>query len=223
MPVDLRLSNRGKRVHLRVSCWADLFPIREVFAAGVYEPTSSSFLPSTILDLGSHVGASVLFFKQRYPAARLLGLEPDSSRYQLLEFNVRRLPTTSIMPLAAWDSDGEVALYTFPERGWTSSLFQRDNEGVATTVEAISLDSLFKKEPGFFPDLIKFDIEGAELKVFSSFSALSRVPVFVGEFHSDLAGCPLEEFLALFDASHTVDCRELAPHRYLLQASLRQE
>jgi FkbM family methyltransferase len=220
-PLDLQLIRDGEAFPLTVLSWSDLFLIREIFFHNVYDLEWTAHEPSRILDLGGHVGASVLYFKKRFPEARILVLEPDRTRYPVLQANTKRLSLVSLMPLAAWDRDGEVSLYSSPKGDWIPSLVQRSDSVVETRVGAIRLDTLFDQNPGSFPDLVKFDIEGAEFRVFSCFSKLSEIPVFVGEFHSELAGCSLETFLSLFDRTHKVSSREVIPNRYIIRASLR--
>lgn len=42
-----------------------------------------------IVDCGSNIGMSVIFFKLLYPDARVLAFEPDPAPFELLEQNIR--------------------------------------------------------------------------------------------------------------------------------------
>ena len=41
-----------------------------------------------IIDGGSNIGVSILYFKQLYPAARIIGFEPDPAVFKMLEENL---------------------------------------------------------------------------------------------------------------------------------------
>ena len=41
-----------------------------------------------IIDGGSNIGMSILYFKRIYPAARIIGFEPDSVIFRILRENV---------------------------------------------------------------------------------------------------------------------------------------
>lgn len=49
-----------------------------------------------ILDCGGNIGMSVIWFKQRYPRARITVFEADPQTADLLEENVRTLGLASV-------------------------------------------------------------------------------------------------------------------------------
>src|SRR5215212_3438109 len=52
--------------------------------------------PSVILDIGSNIGSSILFFHEQFPDAHIFGFEPHPDSFQVLEKNVGRLPSVQI-------------------------------------------------------------------------------------------------------------------------------
>jgi FkbM family methyltransferase len=60
---------------------------QEIFVDGEYDFVCEDFQPF-IIDCGSHIGLSVLFFKSRYPYARIIAFEPDPDNYELLQRNI---------------------------------------------------------------------------------------------------------------------------------------
>ena len=49
---------------------------REIFVGGIYMFECNTDRP-IIVDCGSDIGMSILFFKRLYPKARIIGFEPD--------------------------------------------------------------------------------------------------------------------------------------------------
>lgn len=64
--------------------------------------------PRTIVDLGSNIGLSILYFRLRFPRARIIGVEPNPLAFELLRRNVGRcLTSRSVMP--RWDRHAVVS------------------------------------------------------------------------------------------------------------------
>ena len=86
MPVLKRLGRNWPTQHQlrlgdQVITWradsdADLAIIEEIFGRRVYDLADGP-APEVVVDLGAHVGATVLFFALRFPEARILAAEPD--------------------------------------------------------------------------------------------------------------------------------------------------
>src|SRR5262245_12859403 len=62
--------------------------IDEIFVSSLYRFQATSATP-VILDCGSNIGVSVLFFKSLHPGARITAFEPSPTSFPLLERNVR--------------------------------------------------------------------------------------------------------------------------------------
>src|SRR5271169_1281292 len=59
----------------------------EIFLTGDYFFSTTTSSPN-ILDCGSNIGMSILYFKNLYPDARILGFEPDPDTFGMLRRNV---------------------------------------------------------------------------------------------------------------------------------------
>ena len=155
---------------------SDFDVLNEVLVLKVYEAALPSSPPATILDLGSHMGASVLFWRERYPDARIVAVEPDPVAFGRLCRNVAGWPGVELRNVAVCKDDGPVRFFS-AQQSWISSLA---GEGVPVTVEGRSIRSLVA-EIGPVA-LMKVDIEGAE-RFIQDESALQDVDAIVGEFH----------------------------------------
>lgn len=136
----------------------------EIFVRRDYFFKSDSAAP-LILDCGSNIGMSVLFFKQLYPGSRIIAFEPDRHAFDVLQENVgkNRWENVEIHNKAIYPTDGTVNFYTDPNRpgSLVMSTARERFPGRAVNcqkVETVRLSHFVQGEV----DLLKMDIEGTE-------------------------------------------------------------
>ena len=136
--------------------------VRELFVEEHYFFEASSPHP-VIIDCGSNIGMSVLYFKTLYPAARIVAFEPDPAAFAKLSDNVTRnsLTDVTLHRYALSAIEGEPDFYRSDDRSLRMSLDRRRNGGQCITVTARRLSSFVTEQV----DLLKVDIEGAEFAV----------------------------------------------------------
>ncbi len=131
--------------------------------------------PRSFWDVGANVGFYSWFFLSRVPDGFALMLEPEPDNISLLvrtahEANLTRAVS---LPMAASDVVGTQVFNRDPVSGATGGLVVQDEPfitrhyGVSPpqlTVLTTTLDELSQQYP--LPDLIKIDVEGAEMGVF---------------------------------------------------------
>lgn len=160
-----------------------LYMFEEIFVARSYEFEAATDAP-VILDCGSNVGLSILYFKRRFPAARIMGFEPDPETFHTLVQNVEGngLTDVRLVHAACVDWEGEVELYRDQAGGLTASLRRERQSGMAIRVPAVVL-SRFVEGP---VDFLKMDIEGAEwsvLRELADRNKLKLINQMVIEYH----------------------------------------
>jgi FkbM family methyltransferase len=204
MPV-VRRFGRGPRVFLRVRVdgevvrwvadnYADIAVLEEVFGKEVYD-LGKFPAPATILDLGSHVGASVLFFARRHPQATIIAVEADPTNFAKLSYNVGHLRRVSLVKAAAAAHTGTLTLYSSGSvDSWKSSTRRFTAWQRPIEVRAVRIDDLLAESGAGEPIVVKIDIEGAEYEVLESFDRLERVAGLVGEVHPGLMSATVDEF-----------------------------
>lgn len=168
----------------------------EVFIDEVYQ-LPGNIRPQKIIDLGTNVGFSALYFSLLYQDAQIVALEPDPQNQEMLQRNLRGRSNVITKILAIGEVGGQRNLFTVPGQGMSSSFFSLQTSS-KTKVRAVSLEELLNTLGWPQVDLIKFDIEGAEWETFKT-APLERIKVLIGEYHEDIISRPLEEFLGLFD------------------------
>lgn len=156
------------------------YSYREIFERNIYEFSTKNPHP-TIIDGGSNIGLSILYFKQLFPAATIFGFEPDPEVFDVLESNIQSLALTDIQLVnaAIWTADEDITF--FAEGADAGRLATPVGEMAAQTVRATRLHRYLSRPV----DLLKLDIEGAEVDVLADISdQLKNVQRIFVEFHS---------------------------------------
>lgn len=93
----------------------------EIFVRGVYYFESDSKKP-LIVDCGSNIGFSILFFKFLYPESTIYAFEPDPDTFRMLQKNIKanQLSHVTAFNSAVSDTEGAVAFYTSTTPGSVS-------------------------------------------------------------------------------------------------------
>jgi FkbM family methyltransferase len=165
-PREMSVRPRGiqSRVFLRPNT-TDMSTYRQNLVAHEYD-FDLPFEPRTILDAGANIGMASLYFANRYPSAKIIAIEPEPSNFRMLEKNVATYPRIHAIRAALWPSEGEVSVAAPSARngsyghwGFTVS------EGAG--VQAITVPAILQRFDVDTIDLLKIDIEGAELELFS--------------------------------------------------------
>lgn len=115
------------------------------------------------IDIGCHIGSVLKEFVDRAPNANHMAVEPTPAKAQNLR---ERFPTVTIFECALADEPGEAVFYEDTKRPGYSSLIQGNSNETdinAYTVKIRTLDDIAADAVRI--DLIKIDVEGAELRV----------------------------------------------------------
>ncbi|NDJ62927.1 MAG: FkbM family methyltransferase [Chloroflexi bacterium] len=117
-----------------------------------------------ILDCGANIGVSVLRYKQLYPQAQITAFEPDPALVATLRGNLaqNQRADVTVVPAAVWISEGALAFVrtTHPEAGHLDLAAAAPAEAVER-VPTVDFAAYLQGPV----DLVKLDIEGAELAV----------------------------------------------------------
>jgi FkbM family methyltransferase len=167
-----------------VSDLSELKVIREVFFGAEYALPHVTD-PRVILDLGSHAGYSVLYFKARFPEARVVAVEPHPETFERLRRNVGGLSGVELVNAAIGDADGTMQLYSGAD-SWASAATPSPTRPTAHTVPTTSIHGLVERLALDHIDVLKMDIEGGEVAVLREGRAvLDRTQTMVFEFHQE--------------------------------------
>ena len=176
---------------------SDRWTFQEIFVERVYDEVVDTVGDcNTILDLGANIGLASLFFSACFPKSELLCVEANKSTFTLLEKNLRPLVEEGravTRHAAAWSSDGFVEgvddpvptrFSRFQVRAALEPETSLDN--VPAQIPAVSIGTLLDHRKWDTVDLVKIDIEGAEVQLFANDTSwLDRVNCIAVEFHDD--------------------------------------
>lgn len=150
-----------------------------------------NFRPAWMIDCGPADGREAWVFKEAYPWLRVLALEPAAGLYPLGDYPGK------ILPLAAWNRDGEMLL-SFACDPRAGSLVREGGE--RRKVETVRLTSLNRRY-GFSDAILWLDVEGAELPVLEGAADLlraHRVRLINVEVHEGEKEAAVDRYLTEF-------------------------
>jgi len=186
---------RGLHFHYRTGT-SDSHTAYECFLHGKRNAYASKHLPPesevrTIVDVGSNIGASILFWRHLYPRAQIYGFEPEPANFEILRKNTEELRGVSIFNEALGDATGPMTLIHSPdprnEGGW--SLYQRGARGgeAKATLTAFRSEEKLRQLGIEQIDILKVDTEGAERAVLRGLGRelLANTGYVCGELHGE--------------------------------------
>ena len=119
-----------------------------------------------IIDAGANIGLTSVYLANRFPSARLLALEVDQQNFELLAANTRAYPRITPLLKGLWHRRANLVIDNPEDHAWAFTVSEASEEG-SSTVEGISVADLLRDFGWERVDLLKLDIEGAELEVLS--------------------------------------------------------
>lgn len=139
----------------------------DLFVRGTYDFRPGTDAPR-ILDGGANVGLASLWWKRRFPAARITAFEADPELAACCRRNLERNLTkmgaadVDLVEAALWTENGTVSFQSEgSDSGAVDAVAGADLEGTRREVRAVRLRDVLSAEPGPV-DLLKLDVEGAE-------------------------------------------------------------
>lgn len=138
---------------------AFLWDYQELFYNEIYKFVADTNTPR-IIDCGANIGLSALYFKSLYPEARITAFEADPIIFRYLSKNLTTNGFDDIERIgkAVWSREEILA---FSSQGGDAGRIDAGGDGNLVQVQAVPLKPLLNEEI----DLLKIDVEGAELDV----------------------------------------------------------
>jgi FkbM family methyltransferase len=162
---------------------------------------------SVFVDVGAHIGYySLEASKLVGPSGRVIAVEPNPPIVDKLRRNIKLNEFTNVKVYEAACTDKTARLRFFPspeERSLWSSLSPKNSGGEdAIEVDGMPLDSIAEIEKLPRMDLVKIDVEGAEMQVLRGMEKILTTfrPRLIMELKSDALdnlGASMEEVLSL--------------------------
>jgi FkbM family methyltransferase len=137
-----------------------------------------------VVDVGANIGLASRYFLHHRPRAKILAVEAMPDTFEVTQKNLG-IPGIAgqcrVINAAIWSNDGEVSIRLPSTGAYSRAAVGAEGDIV---VQASRLDTILKKEDVRRVDLLKVDIEGAEVEMFRSADDwLTKIIALAIEFH----------------------------------------
>jgi FkbM family methyltransferase len=201
---------------------SDILTFNEVLMEEVYRPVVEHVRGCrTVIDLGANIGLATLYLSAHYPDCRFFAVEPNPDTFRVLDMNLRGLVRdgrAQILRGAVWGSEARLAADARRDPEHFSAFATVEaagdddgDDGAHGRIEGLPIQELIARAGFEQVDLVKADIEGAEVELFKGdLGWLRRVNALAVEFHGDSRAvtkfddiCREHGFRIIEDNAHT--------------------
>lgn len=179
---------------------------KEIFIFNEYnfEPKTEEPL---IIDCGSNIGMSVLYFKYKFPKSKIVAFEANPYAFSLLQKNIdiNNLSNIEIFNNALFDKEQEIPFFIGNSPGTLLGSINKERGGDNKMLVKAKKLSDYLKDIQII-DLIKIDVEGAETNIINDLvdsSCLGKSKEYIIEFHHNMNEneALLSSFLKIFESN----------------------
>ncbi len=121
---------------------------------GLYDQLAAGGKAPLIIDSSANIGAGAVFFSYRFPKARVVAIEPDPSKFQLLTANTASLPVECVQAAVSATGSADAA------------------------APRVTVNEIYEKTPGAAPFIVKLDVEAGDLFAANT-DWVERTPVII--------------------------------------------
>ncbi len=165
--VSFAAKRNGQRVHVRAGT-SDFACFEKVLVEEEYA-RESAVAPRVIVDAGANIGMATLYYAQRFPHARILAIEPEESNFSMLKQNCGHLANVTLIQAALWGESKELTLCDAQAEKWAFAVAEKSDGNLSTPgIRGITIPEILQMVAHSKIDILKLDIEGAELALFSA-------------------------------------------------------
>lgn len=179
----------------------DIVIFDEILLNGGYWPVinlckENKIKPVSIVDAGANIGSSVVFFKDVFPDAMIICIEPENKNFAQLKENVllNQFNDINFINGGLWHKDEFLNLNSDfrgdREKELSFSLTSEADANISNSkIEGHTINKIMKQYNLMEIDLLKIDIEGAESFLFETLEKtidiLKRVKLLAIELHDE--------------------------------------
>ena len=158
-----------------------------------------NFEPKVILDCGANVGYAAVYFKNEFPNARIISIEPEKFNFELLLKNTKEYSDMTCLMGGIWNKSTHLTIKDVGLGNWGFMIEESINP-TEDSIKAYTIENLMKQFCIDQIDILKIDIEGSEKELFESGYEywLPKTKVLIIELHDRMRnGCSKSLFSAL--------------------------
>ncbi|PCH91397.1 MAG: hypothetical protein COB85_09150 [Bacteroidetes bacterium] len=146
-----------------------------------------------IIDAGSNIGLTSLYFTSYYDEAKIIALEPDEHNFKVLQDNIKLNDLKNIVTInaALWNNNNDELTIdkSFRDgREWSRAVIPGNVND--SNIQLLTIMDIINKYSWPYIDIMKMDIEGAEKFIFQDPEQvrqfLSKIKFLAIEIHDEL-------------------------------------
>lgn len=162
-------------------------------------PLPENLTPKLIIDAGANAGYAAIVFLNKYPDAKVIAIEPETSNIEQLKRNCSPYKNFQCIQSAVWKTNGLVKIMN-PEAGKTEFRIVEASSADSDSMQAITVEKILHDSGFERINILKLDIEGTEKELFEENykNWLHLVDVLIIELHDRFKpGCALAFYSAI--------------------------
>lgn len=188
IPLDVQQPFRA-RVLLRER-GSDALTFEEIVRVQVYREIGQRMADCrTIIDLGANIGLASLYLAARFARSRIVAVEPNPDTYQILVVNLDKLRNSGrcrTIEAAVWSESRPLRATPLANPEHYSAFAVQEAAHASADIAGFSIRQIIEMSGFGFIDLLKVDIEGAEVELFrGDLDWLTNVGAIAVEFHAN--------------------------------------
>ncbi len=134
-----------------------------------------------IIDCGAHIGLSAMYFAERFPAAKVVAIEPSAANIKIAQGHCAKLPNVELIHAAIGSKPGFVHIINPEAEAWA---LQTERSATATDTRVVTIAEIVAAHPDTALTIVKVDIEGFEADLFeSNLQWIDSCPLIIIELH----------------------------------------
>jgi FkbM family methyltransferase len=141
--------------------------------------------PSVIIDGGANVGLASIAFKNMFPGATIIAIEPDPENFEQLNKNLQPYKNIHTVQAGLWNKKAHLKITDKYNEGKWGMVTEEIESAAPGSLTTVTIDELMERFSLQRIDILKLDIETSERELFASGYEkwLPKVKVIVIELH----------------------------------------
>lgn len=151
---------------------------------GMFSQHLANLEVKNVIDCGANIGLTTLNFYKLYPNSKIIAVEPSGENFAMLEQNTSSYKNVSLIKAGIWSKKTNLEIADDYNIGYNGLIVKETDK--PTDLHAITIQSIIEDYNIEVLDILKIDIEGAEIKVFETEEYkkwLPNVKVILIELH----------------------------------------
>ncbi|HEY5406530.1 MAG TPA: FkbM family methyltransferase [Ginsengibacter sp.] len=159
--------------------------------------------PEVIIDGGANIGLVSIVFKEMFPDAKIIAVEPDKENFEQLKKNVAPYKDIHTIQAGLWFEKSFLKISDKYKAGKWGMVTEKVKEESSDTIKAITIKQIMDDFSLGKIDILKLDIETSERELFSTGYEdwLPKTKVLIVELHDFMSKGTSKPFFKAINAT----------------------